>query len=91
MLKKILIFTTFFYMPLAMSQGGHTLYTDQIYKIQDAGHLTPHEAQERIYALKLQDDSDYQTMREQTRGVASAISSKKVIKFTNKAIEVFVD
>ncbi len=49
------------------------------------------EAQEKMYSLHLQEESEQRIFREQARGVASAINREKVIKLSNKAIEVFVD
>lgn len=67
---------------------GYSLYADKIYELERQGHINHEDAQERVFELSLRDNKKSLAMRNAARGVASAISQRKVIKITNEPIEV---
>ena len=75
-------------MPAIALADGYALYADKIFQMEEQGHIEAADAQAEVYKLKLREENHSNTLAEQARGVASALSAKKTIKITNKPIEV---
>ena len=82
----IFIFSIFFCNGLMAD--GYDLYAEQILKIGSQGHMNKGDAERKILDLKLREAGEADRLSQQARGVASAISKKKIIKIHNTPIEV---
>lgn len=89
-LKNLFLFLVFM-APFHAHGSEMELYEDKIIALEKNGHIETLEAQKKLYKLKVKTSSDQSNLKNQARGVASAIKAQKVIKFVNDPIEVSVD
>ena len=69
----------------------HQKYLESIERMVVSGVLSEQEGKEQIGQLQMSEDhSEQAKINIQTRGIASTLSEKKIIEFSNEPIEIQV-
>lgn len=87
-IAKITLFLCALLLASQASADGYALYADKIHELERQGHINSQDATDKILTLKLRGQNEAEELKNQARGVASAIGRKKVIRFVNEPIEV---